>query len=85
MQLTSVLHDLDTGLLALRLSTGEEFLISNPAIAQSLKDKISVGGRITDVQRTWLEQYRLIKTEANKERMRAVLNRLRADIRGNFK
>lgn len=80
MQTTNVSYDTDTGILTLRLTTGEEFHITQPAHALAIKDRISVGGAITDTQRTWLEQYRVELRQSNRERLRDKLKTLRREM-----
>lgn len=84
MQTTSVIHDPDTGTLTLHLSTGEEFLITNPSVAQTLKDKISVGGMISDTQRKWLEHYRVERKISNRDRVLETLGKIRDELRSSM-
>jgi hypothetical protein len=82
MQATSVIFDEDTATLELRLSDGGVFRILEPAVAKQVYDKISVGGQITDVQRTWLEKYRVDLRSENRQRLRDLLKEMREEIRG---
>lgn len=81
MQITSLNADPDTGTLEIRLSDGAEYQITNAGHARALNDKISVGGVISDVQRFWLEQYRVRRGDAGRERLKERLGELRREIR----
>lgn len=81
-QISTLSYDPDTAMLDLRLSTGEEYRITNPAHARAIKDKVSVGGTLADVQRFWLEQYRVHVRDSNSERLRSKLAEFRKELRG---
>ncbi len=80
MQATNITYDDDTGTLTIRLTSGEEFRITHPVHARTVRERLSVHGLITDVQREWLEQYRIETRHANRERLRDQLRILRKEL-----
>ncbi len=81
MQVTSTGYDQDTGTLSIRLDDGSEYQIDQPAIAVAIKDKISCGGNISEVQYEWLQQYRVAMRDTNRERLRVKLREIRSELR----
>lgn len=81
MQTTNVEYDEDAGVLRIRLDTGDEYQIDNAGHAARIKDKISVGGVISDDQRWWLEKYRINLRQGNRDRLRERLRQLRRELK----
>lgn len=80
MQATAIAYDPDTGILTLRLTSGEEFRITNAGHARTVKERLSVHGTVTDVQRSWLEQYRVSERQTNRTLLREKLAALRREM-----
>lgn len=87
MQATNVTFDEDTCTLEIRLSTGDLYRITDPFHARAIKEKVSVGGNISDAQRWWLAKYLVPDQlrDANKERVAATLKRIREELSANRK
>lgn len=81
MQASRVTYDSDTGVLDLRLDTGDEYRIENAGVARKLKDKISVGGRISPEQRHWLERYKVAKVKVDRSKLLERLAVLRKELK----
>lgn len=81
MQLTSVIFDDDTSTLDIHTDDGAEYSITNPHYAKTMRDRISVGGQVSESQREWLEQFRVNLRHTNRRSLRDRLNRLRVEIR----
>ncbi len=81
LQAVTVAYDEDTGVLDLALDDGSKYQITNAGHARRLKEKISIGGVISEDQRWWLQQYKMVARETNRDRLRARLRDLRREIR----
>lgn len=81
MQVTALIYDEDTGVLEFRLDDGTEFRIENAGHARVIRDKVSVGGRLTDIQRAWLDHYYVPSQQTNRARLKARLGEIRTMIR----
>lgn len=82
MQATNVTYDPDTGILDLRLDTGEEFRVTDAFHARRIKSKVSPGGRISKDQYEWIKRYRVELRNTNRDRLRAILKAEREKLRG---
>ncbi len=78
-QITNSTYDDDTGILRLRLSTGEQFQVTNPGHAVRIRNRISHGKHLTDLQYSWLAKYRV--EIGNKVVLRRKLAQLREELR----
>ena len=79
-QVVSAAFDPDVARLDIRLTDGAEFAVTNPAHAAALKEKLRPHGRINGDQRAWLERYRVTADVADRQRFRARLGALRAEL-----
>lgn len=80
-QVVSLELDQDTGVLDLRLLTGEIYRITNAGHAQQVKSKVSVGGRLNSSQSFWLEQYRVFDKLPDRLQILAKLRTLREELK----
>lgn len=83
LQTRTVSYDPDTGVLSLTLTNDATYVIPHPGHARQIKEKISPGGRLTVIQRDWLEQYRVKPTGTPELRqsLREKLATLRTELR----
>lgn len=81
MQTTNVTFDPDTGILFVRLIDGSTYHIVNPVHARAVRERISVGGHLTEEQHFWLQQYRVIERERRKEQVLETLKKCREGLK----
>lgn len=80
--MTNVSYDKDSGVLNLRLLSGEEYKILNGGHAKAIMSKVTVGGMISDDQKKWLELYHVKhEPKALRERLGSIYKALKAELK----
>jgi hypothetical protein len=74
-------YDKDTGILNLRLLSGEQYYVTNAGHARILREKTTPGGRLSLKQIDWLEKYRVpergsVQTAALRNKIRTLRREL---------
>lgn len=81
-QVTNITYDKDSGILNLRLLSGEEYKILNAGHAKTIMAKVTVGGMISDDQKKWLEPYRAKhEPKALRERLAGIYKALKGEFK----